>query len=127
MHPTEAEECAKFKAGQTNNNSAVAKFDYIPNAGSPAYLLQQGDTIVGQVAPASYNGLKVAGSYGDVWIIPTDFVPEHYFAVVATYGANSPNNCIGIRQHPTPPTKAGGSSEAEYPVTRCRNHSSPTG
>jgi hypothetical protein len=102
MHPTEVDEVMGFKAGEVNNNSATAKFDWIPSQGAPPYLLKAGDTIVGQVAPSSYNGLRVAGSYGDVWIIPTDFVNEHYFALVATFGPNSPANAIAVRQHPTP-------------------------
>jgi hypothetical protein len=55
--------------------------------------------IVGKVAPESYQGLKVQGSYGELWLIQTDYVPEAYFAVVATYSANSSNNVIGVRQH----------------------------
>jgi hypothetical protein len=54
---------------------------------------------VGKVAPGNYNGLKVSGSYGPLWVIENDYVPAGYLAVVSTYGANSPNNCIGFRQH----------------------------
>lgn len=97
MNPAQAEVVASFKAGE-QNNGVTAKHDYIPSAGSPAYL--QPENIVGQVAPESYNGLKVQGSYGETWIIQSDFIPEDYFAVVATYGANSSDNVIGFREHP---------------------------
>jgi hypothetical protein len=49
--------------------------------------------------PESYNGLQVQGSYGNVWVIQSDFVPEDYFAVVATYGPNSQDNVIGFGEH----------------------------
>ncbi|KDO96435.1 hypothetical protein [Mycobacterium avium] len=80
-----------------NAPDIIAKHDYIPSAGAPAYFSP--DEIVGQVAPESYNGLKVQGSYGPVWVIQSDFIAEDYFAVVATYGANSPDNAIGFREH----------------------------
>lgn len=98
MNPAQAEVVASFKAGEANATDIIAKHDYIPSQGAPAYL--QPDNIVGQVAPESYNGLKVQGSYGPVWLIQSDFIPENYFTVVATYGANSSDNAIGFREHP---------------------------
>lgn len=98
MNPAQAEVVSQWKAGQESATGIVARHDYIPSAGAPAYFSP--DEIVGQVAPESYNGLKVQGSYGPVWVIASDFIPEDYFAVVATYGANSPDNVIGFRQHP---------------------------
>lgn len=97
MNPAQAEVVSTFKAGVENAAGIIAKHDYIPSAGAPAYLTP--DTIVGQVAPESYNGLQVQGSYGNVWVIQSDFVPVDYFAVVATYGPNSPDNAIGFREH----------------------------
>lgn len=98
MNPAQAEVVASFKAGVQNAPDIIAKHDYIPSAGAPAYFSP--DEIVGQVAPESYNGLKVQGSYGSCWVIQSDFIPEDYFAVVATYGANSSDNAIGFREHP---------------------------
>ncbi|MFP1155105.1 hypothetical protein ACK280_23930 [Mycobacterium sherrisii] len=98
MNPAQAEVVASFKAGEQNAPDIIAKHDYIPSQGAPAYL--QPENIVGQVAPESFNGLKVQGSYGPVWIIQSDFIPEDYFTVVATYGANSSDNVIGFREHP---------------------------
>jgi hypothetical protein len=97
MSPELAEVVSTFKAGEENNNSAIAKHDYIPSAGSPPWLTP--DNIQGTVAPAEYNGLKVQGSYGDTWIIQTDFVPADYVVVVATYGPNSASNALGFREH----------------------------
>lgn len=100
MNPAQAEVVSTFKAAEENATGIVAKHDYIPSAGAPAYL--QPDNIVGQVAPEKYNGLAVQGSYGPVWVIQSDFIPEGYFGVVATYGPNSPDNAIGFRQHQNP-------------------------
>ncbi|MDO0975158.1 hypothetical protein [Mycolicibacterium frederiksbergense] len=100
MNPAQAEEVSQWKAGEESATGVVAKNSYIPSAGAPAYL--QPDNIVGQVAPDSYNGLKIQGSYGPTWIIQSDFIPENYFAVVATYGPNHPDNLMGFRQHPQP-------------------------
>lgn len=96
MNPAQAEVVSQFKAG-VELNGATPKHDYIPSAGAPAYLTTE--TIVGQVAPESFNGLPVQGSYGPVWVIQSDFIPDGHFAVVATYGPNSPNNAIGFREH----------------------------
>jgi hypothetical protein len=96
MNPAQAEVVSQFKAG-VETNGVVAKHDFIPSAGAPAYLTAE--TIVGQVEPESFNGLPVQGSYGPVWVIQSDFIPDGHFAVVATYGPNSPNNAIGFREH----------------------------
>ena len=101
MNPAQAEVVSTFKAGVESAEGVVAKHDYIPSAGAPAYL--QPENIVGQVAPESFNGLAVQGSYGPVWVIQSDFIPEDYFAVVATYGPNSADNAIGFREHVQPP------------------------
>jgi hypothetical protein len=96
MNPAQAEVVSQFKAG-VETNGVIPKHDYIPSAGAPAYLTAE--TIVGQVAPESFNGLPVQGSYGPVWVIQSDFIPDGHFAVVASYGPNSPNNAIGFREH----------------------------
>jgi hypothetical protein len=100
VNPTEADEISQFKAGVISNNGIVAKHSFIPSAGAPAYFSPE--EIVGQVAPATYENLKISGSYGLLWIVESDYIPEHYATCVATYGANSPANAIGFRQHPSP-------------------------
>jgi hypothetical protein len=97
MNPAQAERVSMFKAGVENATGVTAKHDYIPSAGAPAYLTAE--TIVGQVAPETFNGLPVQGSYGPVWVIQSDFIPDGHFAVVATYGPNSQDNAIGFREH----------------------------
>ncbi|WP_431236711.1 hypothetical protein ACQ86B_17420 [Mycolicibacterium aichiense] len=98
MNPEQAEQVASFKAGEENANSAVAKHSFIPSQGAPAFLTAE--QIIGTQAPAAYENLKVEGSYGNLWIVQSDLIPEDYISVVATYGANSPSNAIAVRQHP---------------------------
>lgn len=97
MNPLEADGVASFKAGEVNNNTVVAKHDFIPSQGAPAYL--QPDNIVGEVAPAQYQGLKIDGSYGPLWIVRSQYIPAKYLLVVATSGKNSPNNAVSVREH----------------------------
>lgn len=116
MNPAQAEVVSQWKAGDENATGVVAKHDYIPSAGSPAYL--QPDNVIGQIAPATYNGLRVEGSYGPTLVVQSDFIPENYFAVVATYGPNRKDNAIGFREHVQPQYRGfrtvGGSNE--YPL-----------
>ncbi|MGV7451174.1 hypothetical protein PJH53_29000 [Mycobacterium kansasii] len=97
MNPLEADEVSAFKAGEVNNNTVVAKHDFIPSQGAPAYL--QPENIVGEIAPAHYQGLKIDGSYGPLWIVRSQYIPAKYLLVVATSGANSPNNAVSVREH----------------------------
>lgn len=97
MNPVEADEVSSFKAGEVNNNTVVSKHDFIPSKGAPAYYTP--NEIVGDIAPASYNGLPIDGSYGTLWVVRSQYIPEKYLAIVATSGANSPNNAVSVRQH----------------------------
>ncbi len=96
--PNEADVIASFRAGQTNNNSKVAKHDFIPSAAAPAYLTDQ--TLVGDRAPDNIDGVPITGSYGRAWIAETPLMPDGYVAAVVTNGANSPLNPIGFREWP---------------------------
>ncbi|MEZ0384789.1 hypothetical protein [Mycobacterium sp. pW045] len=98
MNPAQAEVVSQWKAGQESASGVVAKHDYIPSQGAPAYFSPQ--EIVGEVAPAAYEKLKIQGSYGNLWVVESDYIPEGYLTVVATYGANNPDNCVAVRQHP---------------------------
>lgn len=72
--------------------------DFIPSADAPAYLTDQ--TIVGSRAPGELNGLRIVGSYGDVWIAPTPFMAPGWMLMVATGGPNDPFNPVGFREFP---------------------------
>ncbi|WP_454297010.1 hypothetical protein [Rhodococcus ruber] len=60
------------------------------------------ENIVGEVAPGQYGGLPVVGSYGPAWVIESEHIPAGYFTVVATSGADSSSNVIGVHQHKVP-------------------------
>lgn len=95
---TETDKIATWKSGEESRSGVVAKFDFIPSADAPPYLTDK--TIVGQAAPAELDGLRVTGSYGDAWVIPTELIPSGYVLVVASAGPNSPQNVAGYRIHP---------------------------
>lgn len=100
-NPLEAEFIASFRAGvESRTGGPEARYDFIPSAGAPAYLTS--NEIVGQIALADLNGLKVSGSYGPLWIIPSYYIPAGYLAIVATAGPNHPKNVISFREHVTP-------------------------
>lgn len=95
VNPDETEPLAAIRSGDGG-----AAHDFISAGGAPAYLTSE--TLVGERPPGEYNGLRVLGSYGDVWIVPSEFMPPGYLAMVATGGANSDLNPVGFREHPTP-------------------------
>lgn len=116
MNPAQAEVVSQWRAGEESASGVVAKHSFIPSAGAPAYFSPQ--EIVGQVAPATYEKLKIQGSYGDLWVVQSDYIPEDYLTVVATYGANSPDNCIAVRQHSNPQYQGFRTipGNSEYPI-----------
>ncbi|MDV8008623.1 hypothetical protein [Rhodococcus sp. IEGM 1318] len=106
-NPVEGELIQAFKKGLESRprigaetTAPVAKYDFIPSASAPAYLTEE--NIVGQIAPAEYGSLPVAGSYGPSWLIESAFVPAGYIAVVASGGPNSERNPVAFRQHVNP-------------------------
>lgn len=72
--------------------------DYLPSAGAPAYLTDK--EIVGAVAPAEYNSLKITGSYGPAYIIEQDFMPPGYLLLTASGGPGADLNPVSFREHP---------------------------
>ncbi|MCC9186935.1 hypothetical protein [Mycolicibacterium mageritense] len=75
----------------------IAKYDAIPSADNPPYL--SSEFIVGQTPPSEYNNLRVAGSYGAALLVPHIQIPDGYVLTVATSGANSAHNVVGMRHH----------------------------
>ncbi|NVN51615.1 hypothetical protein [Mycobacterium sp. DL] len=100
VNPEQLDRIASFRAGIENATGIFANHDFVPSQGAPAFYTP--NEIVGERAPAKFEGLRVAGSFGAAWVIALDDVPEGYMACVATYGNNSPGNCIGVRQHINP-------------------------
>lgn len=77
-----------------------AAHDYLPSAGAPAYLTDK--EIVGSVAPAEYNSLKITGSYGPAYIIEQEFMPPGYLLMTASGGPGADLNPVSFREHPNP-------------------------
>jgi hypothetical protein len=50
-----------FRQGQTNNNGAVARWDFIPAANQPAFIVPTTMAIVGGQVSANYKGMNVVG------------------------------------------------------------------
>jgi hypothetical protein len=98
-NPDEAESIMAWRAGQPSRSSGpIARFDFIPSKTAPPYL--QPDNIVGEPVTGEFHGIAVLGSYGESWLIQSDFVPTGYVAVVASGGPGSSNNVMGLREHP---------------------------
>ncbi|CDQ43192.1 hypothetical protein [Mycolicibacterium neoaurum] len=96
-NPAEADTISTFRVGTESATGVFPRYDFVPSEGAPAFYAP--DEIVGKRAPEKLNGLRVSGSYGPLWIIPDDLIPEGYVTAVATYGPNSPSNCIAVREH----------------------------
>lgn len=92
VNPDDLPPLVAIRAGE-----AGAQYDFIPGAAAPAYLTDK--EIVGDVAPGEFNRLKVEGSYGRVWITPTEFMPPGYLLMAATGGSNDSLNPVGFREH----------------------------
>lgn len=89
---------SSFRAGEESRSGGpIAAYSWIPSPDAPAYLTQ--DSVVGKVAPADFNGLKIQGQYGPVWCTSTELVPAGYLLIVASGGPNSTLNPVGFRQH----------------------------
>lgn len=78
-----------------------ASYDFIPSQGRPPFLLptNTGGIAGGGQPPAEYQGLTVAGRYGNWLVIEEDFVPAGYMVGFATGGILNATNPVGIRQH----------------------------
>lgn len=102
-NPDEAELMMSWRAGEPSRASGPdAMYDFIPANDAPPFLSGSGGELVGTQVPGQLWGVKVEGSYGPSLLIQSDFIPSGYVAVVASYGPNSPYNCIGFRQHSNP-------------------------
>jgi hypothetical protein len=99
VHPTESEIIQTFRANVANENSQVPKWDFIRAVNQPAFIIADGGQLVGAQPPGTVFGLPSVGKYGPLNIVESNFVPEHWFAVVATAGPGAASNVVGVRQH----------------------------
>ncbi|MBN9734810.1 hypothetical protein PP1_007120 [Pseudonocardia sp. P1] len=97
VHPDDLAPLAAARVGDEDGSA----FDFIASGGAPAYLTTE--SLVGERPPAvDENGLEIAGSYGRVWICPTEFMPPGYLLMSASDGAGGLLNPVGLRQHTDP-------------------------
>lgn len=94
-NPNDIKPIAALRAGV-----AGATYDFIPSTGAPAYLSTA--DIIGDRPPGEYQGLRIAGSYADIWVAPIDFMPPGYLLMCATDGPNANLNPVSFRQHIKP-------------------------
>lgn len=77
-------------------------YDFIPSVGTPGMYLPTSVELFGGQPASSYQGLNVAGSYGNVLIIEEDTIPAGYLAMLASGGPENLGNPVGLRQHTNP-------------------------
>lgn len=98
VNPNESKEIRRFRANVTNNNAAIALYDFIPATGQPP-LLTSAQGLLGSQPGNSYQGLNVIGQYGNLLIVEEDYVPVGYTVLLGTGGDGNLKNPIGIREH----------------------------
>lgn len=99
LNSIDAADVRTYRAGVANFNGAVAKYDFIPSSNSPALITPNATGLIGSLPPATWNGLRVIGSYNNVLIIEEDYIPVNYGLMFGTGGTGNLNNLVGIRQH----------------------------
>lgn len=89
---------AQIATIRTFRVSTGASYDFIPSQAQPGFIMP-GTGIEGGRPPAVFQGMRVAGSYGNWLILEEDYVPVGYVVGFATGGENNATNPIGIREH----------------------------
>jgi len=79
--------------------TVTSLYDFIPsNASNLSLLLPPGFTLTGGLAPQTFAGLEVVGTWGPYLFIQDYQVPAGYVVAAATAGQSSQLNIIGIRE-----------------------------
>jgi hypothetical protein len=82
---------------------ATSLYDFIPTqATNQTLLLPPGYTLAGGLAPNSFAGLDVVGSWGPYLIVQDYQIPTGYMVAAASAGNASNLNIIGIREDENP-------------------------
>lgn len=87
-----------WRAGQTNQNAAVASFDFVPPAGTNI-ILPSTSQLFGSQPPATWGGFDVVGAYGPYLLVQDANIPAGYLFAFATRGGGSTTNLVGVREH----------------------------
>ena len=105
MNPTDANSTVvSYVRNQAFSTSTVVSlYDFIPSQGQNfAVQLPPGYTLVGGLAPNSFAGIDVVGSWGPYLICVDAQIPAGYMAAVAVRGGNQKTNVVGLREHANP-------------------------
>ena len=108
MNPADAAaSVVKFRRGVVFASGGAATveslYDFIPTqAQNQTLLLPPGYTLSGGLAPNSFAGLDVVGSWGPYLIVQDYQVPAGYMVAAATAGSSTELNIIGIREDENP-------------------------
>ena len=83
-------------------NGGSGTYDFIPSAATPGILLPVDVKLADGTTrpPATLNGLDVVGTYSEMTIVKSDFIPAGYMVLFATGGPENIQNPIAIREHP---------------------------
>lgn len=88
----------KWRLGVASEG-VTANFDFVPAMGQPALIVPNAEGLLGGQAPATWNGLRVSGSYMDVIVVEEPLMPPGYLLFLSTGGPNVDENIVGIREH----------------------------
>jgi hypothetical protein len=108
MNPADAStSVVKFVRNQTfvsgGASTVTSLYDFIPTTASNlSLLLPPGYTLTGGLAPQSFAGLEVVGTWGPYLFIQDYQVPAGYVVAAATAGQSSELNIVGIREDEQP-------------------------
>lgn len=96
---TETNVIKTFRRGVTNNNAAVAVYDFIPATGT-GFLLPVGwEVAAGGQAGNTFAGMNVVGTYGPYLIIEHGQIPSGYLVCGASAGRSTNLGIVGLREH----------------------------
>jgi len=84
-------------------STVTSLYDFIPTqASNMSLLLPPGYQLVGGLAPNSFAGLEVVGTWGPYLFIQDYNIPSGYVVAAATAGQSSDLNIVGIREDEDP-------------------------
>jgi hypothetical protein len=84
-------------------STVVSLYDFIPTqATNQTLLLPPGYVLNGTLAPNSFAGLDVVGTWGPYLFVQDYQIPAGYFVAAATAGQSSQLAIVGIREDEDP-------------------------
>jgi hypothetical protein len=100
VHPDDVEAAGMtaWRAGiEYRSGAPLPKYDFIVSKTAPAFITNE--HVEGEAPPDDFGGIPVLGSYAGGLVIQSYFIPKGWATVVASGGANSVDNPIGVREH----------------------------